>query len=66
VIANAARARRIDGDWLPVRVVLGPPFAVVLRRADLTPGVYELQLVSTSPEGRESPRGYYRFRIGAN
>jgi hypothetical protein len=63
VTANGARVRRLDGAWLAVRVEAGPPFAVVLRRADLSPGRYELEAVSVGPGDREESRGFYRFVV---
>jgi hypothetical protein len=63
VTANGARVRRVDGAWLAIRVEAGPPFAVVLRRADLIPGRYELEAVAAGPGGHEESRGFYRFVI---
>jgi len=60
---NGARVRRHDGAWLSVRVEGGPPFTVVLRRSDLSAGRYQLELVSTTPDGRETSLGFYRFLI---
>ncbi len=63
VTVNGARLRRLDGGWLSARVEAGPPFAVVVARADLPPGRYELELVSVTPEGAETSRGFYRFSV---
>jgi hypothetical protein len=68
VAVNGARLRRIaeaqgGGGWLTVRVEAGPPFAVVVDRSALSPGRYELELVSTTPDGAEQPRGFYRFAV---
>lgn len=63
VTANGARVRRLGGGWLSVRVEAGPPLAVVLARADLPPGRYELELVAVAAGGREESRGFYRFSV---
>lgn len=63
--ANGARLRRRDGGWVSVKVVAGPPFTVVVPRADLTPGRYELELVAAGADGHETSRGFYRFEVSS-